>query len=123
MAASVGKPGEDEGLLATAVAPAGSDEPAVAENGILTIPADPNGQLLFVNSVAEAPAGELTITMPNESGVPHNIAIDGKGSSDVVETGESSFTAMFTAGAYTYVCEVAGHEAAGMVGELTVKAG
>lgn len=123
VAESVGKPGEDEGLLATAVAPAGSDEAAVAENGVLTIAADPNGQLLFVNSTAEAPAGELTLTMPNESGVPHNIAIEGKGSSDVVESGESSFTAMFEPGTYTYICEVEGHEAAGMVGELTVKAG
>lgn len=120
VAASVGKPGEDEGLLATAVAPAGSDAPAIAENGVLTIPADPNGQLLFVNSTAEAPPGELTVTMPNESGVPHNIAIAGKGSSEVVEKGESSFTAMFAPGTYTYVCEVAGHEAAGMTGELTV---
>lgn len=120
VARSVAKPGEDEGLLATAVG-GGSDKPAVAEGGTLTIPADPNGQLLFANSTATAPAGELTIVMPNESGVPHNIAIDGKGSSEVIEQGESEFSASFTAGTYTYVCEVEGHEAAGMVGKLTVK--
>lgn len=117
----VGKPGEDEGLLATAVKPAGSDEVAKAENGVLTIPADPSGQLLFVFSKAEAPAGELTLTMPNESGVPHNIAVAGKGSSEVIEQGESSFTATFEPGKYTYICEVPGHEAAGMTGELTVR--
>lgn len=121
VARSVAKPGEDEGLLAAAVKAPGSDKPAVAKNGTLTIPADPSGQLLFVNATASAPPGDLTITMPNQSGVPHNIAIDGKGSSDIIEKGESSFSAMFAAGKYTYVCEVAGHEAAGMVGELTVK--
>ena len=117
----VARGGEDEGLLATAVPAAGSDEPAVAKNGTLTIPADPNGGLLFVNTSAEAPAGELTINMPNESGVPHNIAIEGKGESPVVEQGDSKFTASFEPGEYRYVCLVEGHEAAGMVGELVVK--
>lgn len=117
----VAKGGKDEGLLATAVPAAGSDEPAVAKNGTLTIPADPNGGLLFVNTTAEAPAGQLTIVMPNESGVPHNIAIEGKGSSPVVEQGDSEFSASFQPGEYRYICEVEGHEAAGMVGELVVK--
>jgi plastocyanin len=121
VARSVAVGGEDEGLLATAVEAPGSDEPAVAENGVLTIPADPSGQLLFVNSTAEAPAGPLEIVMPNESGVPHNIAIEGKGESPVVDTGESSFEATFEPGEYEYVCLVEGHEAAGMVGILTVK--
>lgn len=121
VATAVAKPGEDEGLLATAVAPEGSGKPAVAENGKLTIPADPNGQLLFVNGEATAEAGELTISMPNESGVPHNIAIEGKGSSEIIEQGESSFTATFAPGKYEFICEVEGHLAAGMKGTLTVR--
>jgi mono/diheme cytochrome c family protein len=121
VAQSVAKPGEDEGLLATAVQAEGSDKPAAAENGTLTIPADPNGQLLFVNSAATAPPGQLTIVMPNESGVPHNIAIDGKGESPIVEQGDSEFSASYQPGVYEYVCLVEGHEAAGMVGQLTVK--
>lgn len=121
VAQSVAKPGEDEGLLATAVEAPGSGKPAVAKNGTLTIPADPSGRLLFVNATATAPAGKLTLVMPNESGVPHNIAIEGKGASEIVSEGESSFSAVFAPGKYTYVCEVAGHEAAGMVGELTVR--
>lgn len=121
VASVVAKPGEDEGLLASAVKAPGSDKPVAAENGTLTIPADPGGQLLFANSAATAPAGELTITMPNESGVPHNIAIDGKGTGAIVEQGDSTFSAMFDPGTYTYICEVEGHEAAGMVGKLTVK--
>ena len=121
VARSVAVPGEDEGLLASAVKAPGSGGVAKAENGVLTIPADPGGQLLFSFTEAEAPAGQLEIVMPNESGVPHNIAIDGKGSSEIVDTGESSFTANFEPGEYQYICEVEGHEAAGMVGTLTVK--
>lgn len=121
VAQAVAKPGKDEGLLATAVAPAGSDKPVAAENGVLTIPADPNGQLSFVNSKATAPAGELTINMPNESGVPHNIAIEGKGESPVVKQGDSKFTATFEPGVYEYACLVEGHKEAGMVGKLTVR--
>ncbi|MFL5845754.1 MAG: c-type cytochrome [Solirubrobacteraceae bacterium] len=121
VAQSVAKPGKDEGLLATAVKPAGSDKPAAAENGKLTIPADPNGQLAFVNAAATAPAGQIQIVMPNESGVQHNIAIEGKGQGEIVDKGESTFTAQFEPGVYTYICEVEGHAAAGMKGKLTVK--
>lgn len=113
--------GKDEGLLATAVKSAASDKPAVAENGVLTIPADPTGQLLYVNATAEAPAGPLKISMPNESTVPHNILIDGKGESPEVTGGEASFEADFAPGEYVYYCSVQGHRQAGMEGTLTVK--
>ncbi|MCW2991583.1 MAG: c-type cytochrome [Solirubrobacterales bacterium] len=121
VAQSVAKPGKDTGLLASAVKPAGSGKPAVAANGVLTIPADPNGQLAFVNATATAPAGQVKLVMPNESGVQHNIAIQGKGQGPIVDKGESSFSATFAPGKYTYFCQVAGHEAAGMKGTLTVK--
>ncbi len=113
--------GEDEGLLASAVKSAASDEPAVAENGVLTIPADPTGQLLYVNSTAQAPAGQLEVSMPNESTVPHNIVVDGKGESPEVTGGEASFEADFAAGEYVYYCSVQGHREAGMEGTLTVE--
>jgi len=122
VAQSVAKRGKDTGLLATAVKAKTSDKPAIAENGKLTIPAEPGGGLAFVNATAEAPAGQLTIEMPNESSVPHNIAINGKGKGEVVEQGgTSSFSASFEPGKYEYICEVPGHLAAGMKGTLTVK--
>jgi len=121
VATVVAKPGKDEGLLATAVPAAGTGQPAVAKNGTLTIPADPNGGLLFVNTRAQAPAGKLTIVMPNNSGVPHNIAIEGKGASPVVRQGTSQFTATFAPGEYQYACLVEGHKEAGMTGTLVVK--
>ncbi len=88
---------------------------------MLTIPADPSGGLAFVNATAEAPAGELKIDMPNKSGVPHDISIDGKGKGEVVTSGSSSFSASFGPGKYEYFCSVPGHLAAGMKGTLTVK--
>ena len=121
VASAVAKPGKDTGLLATAVQPAGSSKPAVEKNGRLSIPADPGGQLLFVNKTATANAGRIQILMPNQSGVEHNIAIEGKGAGKIITRGVSSFSADFAAGKYTYICEVPGHAAAGMKGTLTVK--
>lgn len=121
VASVVAQGGKDEGLLATAIAPAGSGKPAVAKGGKLVIPADPNGQLAFVNPTADAPPGPLEVEMPNESGVLHDIAITGKGQGKQVTKGVSLFKATFAPGKYTYVCTVPGHAEAGMKGTLTVK--
>jgi plastocyanin len=122
VAAVVGRPGKDTGLLADAVKQAGGGPPARAQNGTLSIAADPNGQLAFVTNRASAPAGDLKVEMPNKSGTPHDIVIDGKGKGEVVQNGGTSeFEASFDAGTYTYYCSVPGHRAAGMEGRLTVK--
>jgi len=121
VAAVVSKPGKDGGLLGAAVKAAGGGKPIAAKGGTLTIPADPSGGLLFVSTVATAKAGKLEVVMPNESGVPHNIVIDGKGEGKVVPKGASDFSADFPAGDYTFYCSVPGHRQAGMEGKLTVK--
>jgi plastocyanin len=122
VASVASKPGQDAGLLATAVQSTQSSKPAVAQNGTLTIPADPSGQLAYVYKNAQAKAGKITIDMPNKSSAQHNIAITGKGAGKIVGTGAtSSFTATFAPGTYTYFCEVPGHKQAGMVGKLVVK--
>jgi mono/diheme cytochrome c family protein len=122
VAAVVAQPGKDTGLLATAVQSAQSNKPAVEQNGTLTIPADPNGQLAFTFRTAQAKAGKITIDMPNKSSSQHNIAIDGKGAGKIVGTGATStFTATFAPGTYTFYCQVPGHKQAGMVGKLIVK--
>lgn len=121
VARSVAKPGKDSGILASVGQAKASTKPAIAKGGVLTIPADPGGNLAFVYTTAEAPAGKLTLKMPNKSGVPHNIAIKGKGAGKVVQSGESTFSADFTPGKYQYICEVPGHLQAGMKGTLTVK--
>lgn len=121
VAGVVSKPGKDGGLLGAAVKAAGAGKPIAAKGDTLTIPADPSGALLYVSKVATANAGKLKLEMPNESGVPHNIVVDGKGESKVIEKGSVDFSADFDAGDYEYYCSVPGHREAGMEGKLTVK--
>ena len=116
-----GKSGQDTGRLATAVKAAGGGT-ATEKNGVLSIPADPGGQLAFVASKATGTPGPVTIAMPNRSGIQHDIVIDGLGKGPVVSKGVSSFNATLEAGkTYTYYCSVPGHRQAGMQGTLTVK--
>ena len=119
--------GEDTGRLAEAVQQAGAGEPAVAANGVLEIPADPNGQLAYVTDAATARAVALEITSPNESSVPHNIAIEGPGGVNEVgavvqDGGVSRINVELEPGEYTFFCTVAGHREGGMEGTLTVAA-
>jgi mono/diheme cytochrome c family protein len=132
VAQAVDQPGQDKGLLASAVAAPGSGKPAVESAGKLQIPASPSGQLAYATNKATATAGAVTIEMPNVSGVSHNIALEAgssgaNGSGPVI--GASTFTTKGTAtvsvslkpGTYTFFCQAPGHRAAGMFGTLTVK--
>jgi plastocyanin len=126
------RPGKDSGLLATAVAPAGSGKPAVEKGGKLSIPASPTGQLAYATDKATATAGPVVIEMPNMSGVDHNIAIESGahegtgpgpvvGHSQIISKGTASFNVTLKPGTYTFFCEVPGHRPAGMFGHITVK--
>jgi plastocyanin len=132
VAEAVDRPGKDSGLLASAVQAPGAGKPAVEKGGKLDIPADPNGQLAYVTNKATATAGTATISMPNTSGVSHNIALEA-GSGGATPGGAviaaSSFSTKGTVainvklkpGTYTFFCQAPGHRAAGMYGTLTVK--
>ena len=113
--------GKDTGRLATAVKAAGGGT-AVEKAGVLSIPADPGGQLAYAATKATGTPGPVTIEMPNKSGTQHDIVIAGLGKGEIVTNGTSSFKATLDAGkTYTYYCSVPGHRAAGMQGTLTVK--
>ena len=125
-------PGKDSGLLATAVAPAGSGKPAEEKNGKLTIPASPTGQLAYATNKATATAGPVTIEMPNMSGVDHNLAIEAGsheatgpgpviGKTAIISKGAATVNVTLKPGTYTFFCEVPGHRPAGMFGHITVK--
>jgi mono/diheme cytochrome c family protein len=123
VAYAAAKPGEDPGLLASVGAVDNSNKLAKAQNGELEIPADPSGALAFEFGKAEAPAGEITFSMPNPAPIPHNIALEEPPTEgDVVNKGgTSTFSASLKKGEYTYLCTVPGHAEGGMVGTLTVK--
>lgn len=119
---AAGKPGKDLGLLASAVAPAGGGKPAVEKDGLLSISADPNGQLLYVESTATAMVGPLKLEMPNKSGVPHNIVFEDTAiQTAVIKNGVAKASGTLKAGEFVYFCSVPGHREAGMVGKLTVR--
>jgi len=121
------RPGQDTGLLASAVPVAGAGKPAVEKAGKLQIPASPTGQLAYVTNKASATAGAVTVEMPNMSGVSHNIAIQQGtsgavlGASAFIAKGTTSVTVTLKPGVYTFFCQVPGHRQAGMMGTLTVK--
>ena len=88
----------------------------------LTIATDPS-QLKYDKKTLTAKAGKVTITMTNQSGLQHDIAI--KGGVDVKgnvvgQGGKSVVSTTLKPGKYTFYCSVDGHEAAGMNGELDV---
>ncbi|HEX5310053.1 MAG TPA: plastocyanin/azurin family copper-binding protein [Solirubrobacteraceae bacterium] len=132
VAESVARPGQDTGLLASAVKAPGAGKPAVEKGGKLEIPADPTGQLSYLTNKADATAGAVTISMPNMSGVSHNIAVEagsheasGSGpviaASSFVSKGAASIKVTLKPGTYTFFCQAPGHRAAGMFGHITVK--
>lgn len=119
---------------AATTAPATSDTtattataPAAAAGTTVDVTADPNGMLAFTEKTLTAPAGSVTFTLTNDSPVPHNIAVKGGGgvdspASDTIQGGDTAeITVDLPAGTYEYYCEIPGHEAAGMKGEITVK--
>ncbi len=127
VAYAASRPGSDPGLLASAVAPAGSGKPAVEKAGKLELEANPAGQLAYTTNKALASAGPVTISMKNMSGVTHNVAVQTGTSGPVLGAtplqakGTASITVNLKPGTYTFFCQVSGHRAAGMVGTLTVK--
>lgn len=91
----------------------------------LVVDADPSGALAFTQTSLEGKSGSLTLTIKNESQIPHNVAIKGNGvQSDVSKTvtagGSSSITVDLQPGDYEFYCAVPGHEEAGMKGTLKI---
>jgi plastocyanin len=117
---------EAPAATSTSAGPSATTAPAPAGGTTLAVDADPSGALAFVQTTLTTSAGPVTITLTNDSPVPHNIAVRG-GSVDTEpsETIQGGATADLSvdlpAGEYEYYCAVPGHEQAGMVGTLTAE--
>lgn len=125
LAACGGGDDDDEGAGA-----ATTEETATGGGGgggggtTLALAADPSGALSFDKTSLEAPAGDVTIDLTNESSTPHNVEIEGMGVQEVSDTitgSTTSVTATLEPGAYEFFCAVPGHRDAGMEGTLTVQ--
>jgi plastocyanin len=111
----------------------GSDEPAAEETTggagggdavTIMLAADPGGDLAFDQTELTAAAGEVTIEFTNESGIPHNVEVEGNGVEEVSDTiteGSTSLTLTLEPGEYEFYCAVPGHREGGMEGTLTVE--
>jgi plastocyanin len=90
----------------------------------LTLTADPGGALSFDKTELTAPAGEVTIELMNDSGIPHNVEVEGNGVeevSDTISEGSTELTVNLEAGEYEFYCAIPGHREGGMEGTLTVE--
>jgi plastocyanin len=92
--------------------------------GTITLTADPSGAIAFDQTELTAPAGEVTIELVNDSGIPHNVEVEGNGVEEVSETiteGSTDLTLTLEPGEYEFYCAVPGHREGGMEGTLTVE--
>lgn len=129
VAYAVDRPGQDAGLLAAVVKAPGAGKPALEQGGKLQIDADPTGQLAYITNKASATAGAVTITMTNNSGVEHNLAVQSGagtsgpvlGATKIIPKGSATASFNLKPGTYTFFCQVPGHRQAGMEGALVVK--
>jgi plastocyanin len=90
----------------------------------LALAADPGGALAFDQTELTAAAGEVTIELTNDSGLPHNVEVEGNGVEEVSETiteGTTSLTLTLEPGEYEFYCAVDNHKEGGMEGTLTVE--
>ena len=110
----------------TTTAAATKPAPAAAGATVLSVASPATGALQFNPKTLSAKAGNVTINYKNPSPVPHNLALlgaDGKPLGSPTSIGANNggqVTAKLAAGTYKYICQVPGHEQAGMVGELKV---
>ncbi len=92
--------------------------------GEITLTADPGGAIAWEPASLDAPAGSVTITLVNDSDVPHAVEVEGNGIEEESETITGSQTELsgdLEPREYTFYCPVGNHRAGGMEGTLTVE--
>jgi plastocyanin len=97
-----------------------------ATSGVLTLEANPEGQLKYNKTSLSANAGKVSIDFTNKSPLGHNVTVEsssGKilGATPTFQGGSRTLTLELKAGTYKFFCSVPGHRTAGMEGTLTVK--
>ena len=121
---TAGAGGKDTGRLAQAGAKAEGTAKETG-GGVLAIPVNEAGGLLFQFADATAKPGKVTLESKNDEPIGHNIAVEGNGvdqKGPVVQGGAVSKVQVdLKPGDYTFYCSVPGHREAGMEGKLTVK--
>ena len=95
-------------------------------SGVVAVEASDQGGYKFTPSAISVPAGKVTFSVKNAGTEEHEFEIF-KGDTVVDEVEglvpglTKPLTVTLTAGDYTFVCKLNGHDLAGMKGTLTVK--
>jgi uncharacterized cupredoxin-like copper-binding protein len=119
---TVAEPGAAPGGTESAT-PEGSPLPVTSPSpggGAITVELQ---DIKFVPPDITVPANTPTkVTLKNTGAAPHNFSVEGLDISDDLAPGETKEVEINApAGEYKIFCDVPGHEAAGMVGKLTVQ--
>ena len=112
------------GSALAAQKPAVAKAPAAAAGTTLTVKALASG-LKFDMHGLKAKAGKITIRLVNQSPLKHDLVVETGETilarTSMVATGKTgSLTVLLKKGTYDFVCDVPGHEDAGMKGKLVV---
>ena len=99
-----------------------SDPPSTTAGGAAASTLEVHGtdQLKFDAESYEAEAGTIDVTYVNDGTIAHTLLIKDVQGFKLSVPGDDEGTVELEAGDYTLYCDVAGHEAAGMVADLTV---
>jgi plastocyanin len=108
-----------------AVAPT-SSTPATGAASTISLEANPEGLLKYVQPTLSAKAGSVSISFKNASPLSHNLTVaDSSGAvvgATATFTGGARVLALnLKPGTYKFYCTVPGHRQAGMEGTLTVQ--
>jgi plastocyanin len=113
---------DDEGGSGGSGGGTGTEESSGGGGG-LTVTADPGGEISWEPTTLTAKAGSVTVSLVNQSDIPHAIEIEGNGVEEESETvtGENTeLTVDLEAGEYEFYCPVGDHRET-MKGTLTVE--
>jgi plastocyanin len=99
--------------------------PAAGSASVLKLAADPGGKLAFDKTEAAVQAGEVTISLSNDSPLPHNVVIAADSrtvaTTKTIQRGSTTARATLRPGTYVFYCSVPGHREGGMEGPLTAR--
>ena len=107
--------------------------PAKATAKTVTVAAGSPSEFKFKLSATSVPTGSVTFKVTNKGALPHTFFVcssskggsantcAGKGTAQISPGASATLTINFkTAGSFEYLCQVPGHAAAGMKGDLKV---
>jgi plastocyanin len=94
--------------------------------GVLSLAANPQGELKYSTSSLTAKAGSVSITFTNTSPLSHNLTVASSsgavaGTTPTFQGGSKTLALNLKPGTYKFYCTVPGHRQAGMEGTLVVK--